>query len=70
MAEELTGFPKLWDLEDCRSLPEKVQEACRKTLRGSFGTDFRGVPSTASSVERRPCVLFVVVCVYALLTAS
>ncbi len=37
--EELTGSHKLWDLEGCRSLTEKVQEACRKARGGNVWED-------------------------------
>ena len=64
IAEELTGFHKLegWDLEVRRSLPDKVQDACRKTLRGAIWTGCRRVEATGSSTERPTCVVLVAAC--------
>lgn len=69
MAEELTGFPKLWDLEARRRLPETVQEACRKAFQGNVGTDCRRFSATESSAKRRSCISLVAVCSEALLAA-
>ena len=68
-AEELTGFHKLEDLETRRCLAEKVQEACRKCLRGDARNDCRGLPAIGSSVKRFSCACLVVLCTGELLAA-
>ena len=50
MAEELMGFHKLGDLETRRSLPDKVQEVCRKCLRGDARSTCREYSAIGSWV--------------------
>ena len=69
IAEELIGFHKLDDFETRRSLSEKVQEACRKCLRGDARNTCRGFSATGSSVKGFSCACLVILCTKALLAA-